>query len=89
MRTTLDIDDDVLFAAKDFARRDKKTLGATISSLIRRGLASPAAPPKKSKRRDKAATDDALAKLGIYPLPSRGGVVTNELINAIREQEGI
>ena len=27
MRTTLDIADDVLFAAKDFARRDKKTLG--------------------------------------------------------------
>ena len=31
MRTTLDIADDVLFAAKDYARRDKKTMGEIIS----------------------------------------------------------
>lgn len=31
MRTTLDIADDVLFAVKDFARREKKTLGQVIS----------------------------------------------------------
>ena len=30
MRTTLSIADDVLFAAKDFARRDKKTLAQVI-----------------------------------------------------------
>ena len=31
MRTTLDIDDDVLQAAKERARRDKKTTGEVIS----------------------------------------------------------
>jgi hypothetical protein len=33
MRTTLDIDDDVLQAAKERARRDKKTTGEVISEL--------------------------------------------------------
>jgi len=32
MRTTLDIDDDVLQAAKELARRERKTAGAMISS---------------------------------------------------------
>jgi hypothetical protein len=31
MRTTLDIDDDVLFAAKEIARREKKTIGKVVS----------------------------------------------------------
>lgn len=31
MRTTLNIDDDVLLAAKAIARRDKKTVGQVIS----------------------------------------------------------
>ena len=33
MRTTLDIEEDVLFAAKDLARREKKTAGQVISEL--------------------------------------------------------
>ena len=43
MRTTLDIDDDVLQAAKDLARRKKKTAGAIISELARQALGAP--PP--------------------------------------------
>ena len=43
MRTTLDIDDDVLRAAKDLARRQKKTAGAVISALARMGLNKDAA----------------------------------------------
>jgi len=31
MRTTLDLDDDVLFAAKEIARREKKTIGKVAS----------------------------------------------------------
>jgi hypothetical protein len=37
MRTTLDIEEDVLFAAKDLARREKKTAGQVISELARKG----------------------------------------------------
>ena len=43
MRTTLDIDDDVLQAAKELARRQKKTAGAVISELTRKALTAP--PP--------------------------------------------
>jgi predicted nucleic acid-binding protein len=35
MRTTLDIDEDVLQAAKEIARREKKTAGQVVSMLAR------------------------------------------------------
>ena len=38
MRTTLNIDDDVLIALKELARRDSKSLGDVISSLLRQSL---------------------------------------------------
>ena len=37
MRTTVDIDDDVLQAAKELARRERKTTGRILSELARRG----------------------------------------------------
>ena len=39
MRTTLDIDDDVLQAAKEIAATQCSTMGKVISSLARQGLA--------------------------------------------------
>lgn len=86
MRTTLDISDDVLYAAKEVARRDKKTLGQIASELMRRGLNNPPLPADTSSAND---IDGRLAALGFRTLPSRGGIVTNELINRLREQEGI
>ena len=44
MRITLDIDDDVLFAAKEIARREKKTIGQVLSEQARRALQMPAYP---------------------------------------------
>jgi len=41
MRTTLDIANDVLQAAKDRARREKKTTGEVISELARAALTAP------------------------------------------------
>jgi hypothetical protein len=38
VRTTLDIDDDVVVAAKELARSQRRSLGAVISELARRGL---------------------------------------------------
>lgn len=83
MRTTLDIDDDVLTAAKEIARRQNTTTGKVVSSLLKRSLAgSPAASPVGAKppRRNAA---------GFRPLPPRGGVVSNDLVNRLRDQEGI
>jgi hypothetical protein len=38
MRTTLDLDDDVLEAAKERARREGKTTGRLVSELLRRAM---------------------------------------------------
>lgn len=75
MRTTLDIEDDVLFAAKDLARREKKTAGQIISELARKGLAGASA----------SATSEPRATYGFRPFPKEGRVVSNELINKLRE----
>lgn len=78
MRTTLDIDDDVLAAAKDRARRHKKSTGAVISELARSALTAP--PPERSSSRTKDL-------YGFRPFPKRGGIVTNELIDKLREDD--
>jgi len=38
MRTTLDIDDDVVVAARELAGDERRSLGSVISDLARRGL---------------------------------------------------
>lgn len=75
MRTTLDIEDDVLFAAKDLARREKKSAGRIISELARKGLSGAATV---SAREPKAV-------YGFRPFPKEGRIVSNELINKLRE----
>ena len=81
MRTTLDISDDVLLAAKETARRQKVSVGEVISQLARRSLVQAAAPASGRN----AAPRNRLASLGIHPLPKRGGIVTNETINQLRD----
>ena len=88
MRTTLDIADDVLFAAKELARREKKSLGQVISELARRAFALPASgtcPPLPGTM----GVAEPLAAYGIHPLPPRGAVISNELIDRLRDEEGV
>ena len=81
MRTTLDIDDDVLAAAKELAKAGKSTAGEVISDLARKALTQPAAVAGEPQTSHGFLDED-----GWYVLPSRGGVVTNELIDKIQEQ---
>jgi hypothetical protein len=77
MRTTLDIDDDVLEAAKAIGRQTHRTAGAVLSELARRALT--ACPPSgKSGKRARGVG-------GFVPFASRGGIVTNELIDRLQE----
>lgn len=78
MRTTLDIDDDVLSAAKERARREGKTMGEIMSELARTALTSPRAAPSAGKPK---------ALHGLRPFPKRGGLVTNDLIDKLREED--
>lgn len=80
MRTTLDIADDVLLAAKERARRENKTAGEVISELARAALNG--LPPSAGPQ-----VEEPLAKYGIRPFPRRGVMVTNELIDRLREDD--
>ena len=39
MRTTVDLDDDVLFATKELAAASGKTMGQVVSEMVRQALA--------------------------------------------------
>lgn len=76
MRTTLRIDDDVLLAAKERARKEGRSVGDVLSELARESLTRHNHP------------DDATESfLGFEPLPPRGPAVSNELIDRLREEE--
>ena len=74
MRTTLDIAEDVLQAAKERAQREKKTIGEIISDLARRALMTPQEP---------LSVKEPKAVYGLRPFARRGGIVTNELIDKL------
>lgn len=77
MRTTLDIADDVLHAAKELARREKKTAGQMLSELARKALTGVPATPS-------AGAPEKF--LGFRPFARRGGVVTNETVGKLRDE---
>lgn len=84
MRTTLDIDDDLLAAAKELSRQQGRSAGQVVSSLLRQALTGGAGPEASSsvRRRSKAVG-------GFQPFASRGKPVTNDLINRLRDVEGL
>lgn len=85
MRTTLSIDDDVLFAAKRIALRDGRSLGEVVSDLVRRSLQAPV--PGESST---SSLDARLAALGLTPYRApKVAVVTQAQIEALREAEGV
>ncbi|HUY84376.1 MAG TPA: hypothetical protein VMU86_07350 [Steroidobacteraceae bacterium] len=79
MRTTLDIADDVLQAARERAKRERKTIGETISELARRALTTTPQEPLSVK--------EPKTVYGIKPFARRGGIVTNELINTLHDED--
>ena len=50
MRTTLDIDDDLIAAAKELAQRERSSAGKVISRLLRHSLTGNHAPGARSPR---------------------------------------
>jgi hypothetical protein len=73
MEALLQIDDDVFAAAEDIAAVEKKSVGAVISELSRKGL-SPEGPAYTIRN-------------GIPVLNARPGVVvTMEMVNKLRDE---
>lgn len=73
MRTTLALDEDVIAAARAIAERDRRTIGAVASELMRKGLRGDERP--------------LTMRNGIPMLPHRGVVVTLDIVNALRDDE--
>ena len=78
MRTTLDIDTDVLHAAKELARRERKSTGQVVSELVRTALTTPTTQSTAAEPRP---------TYGFRPFPKRGGLVTNQLIDRLRDDD--
>ena len=76
MRTTLDIDDDVLQAAKEIAVTRRSTAGKVISELARRGLAPP---------REKVKVKNGVLLLG--PRTSDDPRVTVDFVNQLKDED--
>lgn len=77
MRTTLDISDDVLLAAKERARREQKTMGEVVSELLRQALTAPMS----------GAVREGKPVYGFQPFGRRGAVVSNDLIDRLRNED--
>lgn len=84
MRTTLDIDDDILAAAKELSRRQSTSAGKVLSQLARQALTATTMDPALEARGSAAH-----GVAGFRPLAPRGRPVTNGLIDSLRDTEGI
>jgi hypothetical protein len=77
MRTTIDVRDDVLQAAREEAARSKRSIGEVISMWAIRGVSAP--PPSAEPE----------YRNGIRLLPRRDEIITNEHINKLRDELSI
>lgn len=75
MRTTLNLDDDVLLAVQERARRERRTIGDVVSELARQALSGRTPAPGEEELH------------GFRPLPARGRPVSNAAIDRLREDE--
>lgn len=73
MRTTIDLEDDVLMVAKEIARERKSTIGQVISELVREALGQDQV----------IEAEDGFA---IFPFTPNGRPVTMELVNRLRDE---
>mgnify|MGYP000992204603 CR=1 FL=1 len=73
MRTTVDLEEDVLLAAKEIAKQRGTTLGRVLSDLARRALTP---EPATATKHD----------IPLFPVQPGAGVVTLELVNRLRDE---
>ncbi len=76
MRTTLDIAEDILYAAKELAKRELKTMGQVLTE-----------PARKGRGQSGPVADGYEEFLAFGPMPSRGRVATSELIEGLHDDE--
>jgi hypothetical protein len=75
MRTTLDIDDELLLTVKEIAHQRKMTAGSVVSELLRESL-----QPKSFE----LEYEDGIP---VLPRRAHGPAVTMELVNRLRDED--
>jgi hypothetical protein len=73
MRTTLDIDQDILLAAKEIAKQRGVSMGKVLSELARQALTQQVAPATRNG-------------VPLFPRQQGADVVTLELVNRLRDE---
>lgn len=73
MRTTIDIDDDVLQAVRELAAREGISMGKALSILARQALT-------------RSVDTDSRNGLPLFPRQKDAGIVTLELVNQLRDE---
>lgn len=76
MRTTLDIDEDVLEAVRSLAEQRKESMGKVLSDLTRKSLR----PKRSSKTRN---------GVPLFEREPDSAVVTLDTVNRLRDSEGL
>jgi hypothetical protein len=74
MRTTLNLDDDVLETAKSLATRDRKPLGSVISDLLRHAVEPPPSPQQVRNG------------IPLFPVSQGARPVTPEIVNELLDE---
>lgn len=87
MRTTIDIEDDVLAAVKELARLHNVSAGHIVSKLMREALAGRQFQDRPDQNLSKRSEAGVVG--GFRPFPARGVLVTNDAVNDLRDQEGV
>ncbi|MHB9119197.1 MAG: hypothetical protein ACYC2R_13120 [Burkholderiales bacterium] len=77
----MDIDEDVLAAAKELAKRQNLSAGQVVSQMLRKALTGQAASDDASPAPQSVA--------GFRPFPAGKAIVTNDEVNRLREAEGV
>ena len=80
MRTTLDIDDDVLQAAKELGQKERKTAGKILSELARAALTKSTGQPGP------LGPGGTVLEDGWHVFPATGQIVTSEMVERFLEE---
>lgn len=85
MRTTLNLDDDVFFEAKNIASSQHRSIGSVLSDLVRRALGSPELVASETQNR--TALDAKLIELGVVPYyAANKKAVSNDMVNKLKDE---
>jgi hypothetical protein len=82
MRTTIDIEDDVLAAAKEIARRQHVSAGHLVSRLLREAMSG-------MNGQVSSSSQGVQSVAGFQPFPALGILITDAQIDALRDSEGL